>query len=289
MRCRLVFVGMVAGLVALLATPAAEACHTCRRSPCVYVAVAPAPQYQCVTEMVPYTVPRQKVHTEFQTVTETIMVRKPVTTFVERQRVVCKPVFDTQYIQRTVQFCRTIPETTLVDQQYTVCKPVITPQQICEYLLQPMTQVVNVAVPVTTCGHCGKARTVCVCQPVLQTCYVPVPVTKTVNVTTLVPEIQTRKVPVTTYRTVVENKVENIPVRSCRIVQEVVTDRIPITHIVCEPQTITRRIPYPVCETVYETCYRPVTHLVPIACAPAPVVAPAASPAPAPTPTSQQS
>ena len=48
------------------------------------------------------------------------------------------------------------------------------------------------------------------------------------------------------------------------MVSEVVTDRIPVPNVRCVPKTITRRIPYPVCETVTETCYRPVTRMVPV-------------------------
>ncbi len=67
-----------------------------------------------------------------------------------------------------------------------------------------------------------------------------------------------------------ETKVETVPVRTCRIVHEIVTDRIPVTTFHCEPKTITRQIPYPVCETVAETCYRPVKTMVPVVYAPAP-------------------
>ena len=54
------------------------------------------------------------------------------------------------------------------------------------------------------------------------------------------------------------------------------TDRIPVITFHCVPKQITRQVPYPVCETVAETCYRPVTRMV--ACDPA-----RAGPGPPPT------
>jgi hypothetical protein len=253
----------------------ASACHTCQKTPCVLVApvCAPAPTYQCVTEMVPYTVYKQHKRIEFQTVTETIMVKVPTTTYVERQRCVNRPVWDTQYVQREVSFCRPVSETNTVTQQYTVCKPVSTTRQVTEYCMQPTTTMVSVPVYAKKCGH----TVACGCQTVAQTCYTPVPVVRDVVETHMVAETMTRQVPVMTTHMVRETKVETVPIRTCRIVQEIITDRIPVTSFHCEPKTITRQIPYPVCETVAVTCYRPVKTMVPIIYAPAPAPAPAPS------------
>src|SRR4051794_10042432 len=108
MRVRVAGSLVAAAAVALLLAPGtASACHKCHRNPCV-LAPAPAPTVQCVTEMVPYTTYRTRTRTEFRPVTETIMARVAETHFVERQRVVCKPVYDTTYVQRTVSFCRPV-------------------------------------------------------------------------------------------------------------------------------------------------------------------------------------
>src|SRR5882757_9166572 len=107
---------LVVAAIALITVPGtASACHRCHQSPCVLVP-APLPTVQCVTEMVPYTTHHTRTRTEFRPVTETIMVKLAETTFIERQRVICKPVFDTTYVQRTVSFCRPVHETTYVNQ-----------------------------------------------------------------------------------------------------------------------------------------------------------------------------
>jgi YTV len=252
----------------------ASACHTCQKNPCVLVA---APAMQCVTEMVPYTVYKQRKRIEFETVTETIMVKVPETTYIERQRCVKKPVWDTQYVQREVSFCRPVHETTMVTQQYTVCKPVSTTRQVTEYCMQPSTSLVTVPVVAKKCGH----TVACGCQTVAQTTFTPVPVVKDVVETHMVSEVMSRQVPVTTTHMVRETKIETVPIRTCRIVPEIVTDRIPVTTFHCEPKVVTRQIPHPVCETVAETCYRPVKTMVPVIYAPAP------APIPAPAPSTQ--
>ena len=264
-------------LAGVMAPGTASACHKCHRTPCVLApAPAPVPTVQCVTEMVPYTTYRTRTRTEYRPVTETIMVKKADTTFIERQRVACKPIFDTTYVQRTVSFCRPVHETSYVNQSYTVCRPVSTTRQVTEYQYQPSTRLVTVPAVSRGCGHCGKPKISCGCVTVAQTCYTPVPVVRDVVVTHMVSEVMTRQVPVTHTRLVRETKVENVPVTNCRMVREVVTDRIPVTTFHCEPKQVTRQVPYPVCETVAETSYRPVTRMVPIVYA-----------EPAPAPTSQ--
>ena len=124
--------GYVAAVLAVsITSQTASACHTCRQNPCVLA--APQPAYECVTEMVPYTVMKNHWRTEYETVTKTVMVRQPITNYVERQRVVCKPVYDTIEVPRQRVVCKPIHETDYVTQTYTVCKPVQTTQQVTSY------------------------------------------------------------------------------------------------------------------------------------------------------------
>jgi hypothetical protein len=265
--------------LALVGAPGVSwACTQCHHTPCVMV--APQPAYQCVTEMVPYTVNRVVTRTHWQTVTETVMVREANTTYVECQRTVCRPVYDTKYIPKTITVCRAVSETTKVSQCVPVCRPVTTTQQVTEYCLQPTTQQVTVAAAPHGCGRCGKVAPACGCVTVTQTCYTQVPVVRNVQVTQYVTEMKTREVPVTTTRFVPETKTVNVPLVSCRMVSEVVTDKIPVTTFRCVPKTVTRKIPYPVCENVTETCYRPVTRMVPVVPAAAPQAAPTSQSAP---------
>ena len=256
----------------------AEACHKCQKTPCVLVAAAPAPMVQCVTEMVPQVVYRTRTRMESRPVVETIMARVADTQYIERPRVVCKPVFDTNYVQRTVFSCRPVSETTMVNQVVSSFRPVQTTQQVVETTYQASTRMVSVPTRVPTCGRCGKVSYSCGCVTVAQTCYTPVSTVRDVVVTQMVPEQQTRQVPVTTTRMVSESRVENVPVRTCRMVTETVVDRVPITTFHCEPKQVTRMVPYPVCETVAETVYHPVQRMVTMV----PQYA-----APSPSPTSQ--
>ena len=273
--------GRVFGWVAVAAatwlmTGSASACQRCQRTPCAYAAPAAcAPAYQCVTEMVPYTVMRNVTRIAFREESVTVMVREPETTWTERPRVVCRPVVDTSTVQRVVDVCKPVFETTYVNQNVTVCRPVSTTRQVTEYCMQPSTRYVTVPVA-GQCGRCGHPKSACGCQTVTQTCYTPVPVVRDVVETHMVPEVQSRSVPVTRCSIVHEQKVVDVPVYHCRMVQETVTERIPHVTFRCVPKTITRQIPYPVCETVPETCYRPVTRVVPCASA-APQVAPTAT------------
>jgi hypothetical protein len=266
--------GLIAALaVVTVLAGTASACHRCGQTPCVLP--PPRPAYQCVTDWVPYTVMQPRTRVEFRPVTETVMVNVPETTWTECQRLVCRPVFDTQTVSRQVVVCKPVFDTTYVNQTWTVCRPVSTTRQVTEYCLQPSTKWVSVAA--RRCSLCGGSKPSCGCVTVAMTCYTPVPVVRDVVETTWVPETQTRQVPVTTCRLVRELETVQVPYTTCRVVQEVVTVRIPHTTFKCVPQVITRQIPYPVCETVAVTCYRPVTRLVP--CAPAAYAAPQAAPA----------
>src|SRR3954464_15479352 len=97
MRVR--FMGcMAAVLMFALSAQTASACHSCKRNPCVMP--APQPAYQCVTELVPYTVYKNHWRTEYEAVTRGVRVGEPVTNYVERQRVVCRRVYDTVEVPR---------------------------------------------------------------------------------------------------------------------------------------------------------------------------------------------
>ncbi len=135
-----------------------------------------------------------------------------------------------------------------------------------------------------TCGLCH--RDPCGCKTVACTTYTKVPVVNNVVVTRMVPETQTRQVPVTHTRYVQEVVNDVRRIRQCRMVQEVVTDRVAHVTWTCVPKTITKQIPHRVCEQVPVTCYRKVTRIVPCAAvqyAAAPTVAPSIQAAPAPS------
>ncbi len=281
--------GLFAALgMALFSAPGTtSACTTCHKTPCT---LAPAPACQTVTEMVPYTVNRVVRRVHWQPVTETVMTQQANVTFVDQQRTVCRPVFDTTYVPRTITVCRPITETTMVTQNVTVCRPVTTFRQVTEYCMQPTTQLVTVPTVSHSCGHCGKVAPACGHTTVAKTCYTPVPVVRNVPVTQMVSEVQTRQVPVCSTRFVTETKTIQVPIVNRRIVTEVVNQKIPVTTFHCVPKTIVRHVPVPVCETVAETCYRPVTRVVPVVptYAPAPVAAPAPTfPAPQAAPSGQ--
>jgi hypothetical protein len=255
--CARVSAILVAVVVLSLGGESASACSTCHQNPCVLA----APATKCVTEMVPYTVMKTRTRCDYQPVTETVMVRVPETTWVERQRVVCKPVYDTTKVTKQIVVCKPVYDTTYVQQCVTVCKPVTTTCQVTETCMQPVTQLVTVPVG-GKCSLCGKVKPACGCATVTKTCYQPVSVVRDVTVTRMVPETQTRQVPVTTCRMVKEVKTIEVPVTTCHMVQEVVTEKCPRTTFRCEPKQVTRMVRVPVCETVPVTCYRPVTHVV---------------------------
>jgi len=249
MRVRLTTCTLAAIAVVMTSQPA-WACHTCKQNP--------------------YTVYRTKWHTEYETCTKTVMVREPVTNYIERQRVVCKPVYDTIEVPRQRVVCKPIHETDYVTQTYTVCKPVQTTHQVTSYCLQPTTQLVTVPTG-HKCGLCHKDP--CGCKTVACTTYTRVPVVKDVVTTTMVPETHTRQVPITRtrYEREVINDVQRIT--KCRMVQEVVTQKVPCVTWVCVPKTITKQIPHKVCEQVAVTAYKPVTRMVPCTYATAPAAA----------------
>src|SRR5205823_3965117 len=137
-------IGFLSGLAAVavaLGPQTASACHKCHQTPCV-LPPPPAPAFQCVTEMVPYTVMENRTRVEFRPVTETVMTRVPETTWIERPRVICRTVFDTTTVQRQVPVCRPVYDTTYVTESFTVCRPVQTTRQVTEYCMQPTTQYV---------------------------------------------------------------------------------------------------------------------------------------------------
>lgn len=257
---------VVAGaLLTVVPAGVAKACHGCGRSPCAMP--APQPAYRCVTEMVPYTVMKRRIHTDWVPVTKTVMVRVPHTTMVPKQVVRRRPIYDTTYTTRVRNVRRREYDTQYVTQTYTACRPVTSERQVTSYCLQPTgswTEAVPAKCGGCLSGHCGQHGGV---NYVTKTAFAPVPMTRTVTDVTMVPEVRTRQVPVTSCRVVCEQVVENVPIRHCRWVTEVQTIEVPHTTFTCEPKTVTKMVPIrtPVCEPV--TCYRPVKRMVP--CGPA--------------------
>jgi hypothetical protein len=270
------------------ATSAAEACHSCKQTPCV----APQPAYQCVTEQVPYTVMKTRMKVDYVPETCTVMVKQPVTTYVTKTRTIQRPVYDTTYVTRTYTVQRPVYDTTYVTQTYNVCRPVTTTRQVTSYCLQPTswTETVPTYTKSGCCGLgllCGKlhgqscnglAQTGC--TTVTRTCYTQVPVTRDVVETSYVNETASRQVPVRTCRIECEQKTEQVPVRTCRMVCETQTYQCPVTTYTCVPKTVTKMRRVCSKEVVPVTCYRTVKRMVPVVCAAPVAYAPAAYAAP---------
>ncbi len=273
-RVKGLFIALIA---AGLSPQVAEACHTCKRVPCVVA--APAPAFQCVTEMVPYQVTRPRTRVDFVPVSQTIMVKEPIKQEVQYQRAVCKPVYDSVIVPRTRQVCRIEYDTVLVNKAVVQCRPVTTTRQVTEYCMQPSTQWVTVRTK-GHCGLCGKNPCGGVCKTIAQTCNTPV--TRNVVETCYVQEVINTQVPVKQGRVVWEEKTENVKYTTCRMTTEFITEKRLVTvGFQCVPKTVTRQVPVKSCELVTETCYRPVKRMVPVVCAvPAPVVVPTAQAAP---------
>ena len=63
-------------LLVSLAGETVIACHVCKQTPCV-ITPAPAPAFECVTEMVPFTVMKTKTRVDLVPVcTKTVMEKK---------------------------------------------------------------------------------------------------------------------------------------------------------------------------------------------------------------------
>lgn len=281
---RATVLGTVALALAAFGGPAARACSVCKQTPCTQPV---APAMKCVTEMVPYTVMKQQTRFEMVPVTKTITVNEPETTFIWRERMVCRPVFETSYVPVKHTAWKAVYDTTTRIETFTVCRPVSTVETVTETCLQPTTRYVSAPVPVKSCGLgllCGKHHhapcggLTTTCQTVAQTVLVPVPVTRQVVHTRMVSEVQTREVPVTHCRMVPEERTEQMPVTNVRTVQEKISERVPVFGSRCVTKTVTCMVPRPITETVPVTCYRPVKHWVP--CEPPVAPLPVAAPAP---------
>ncbi|GIW89240.1 MAG: hypothetical protein KatS3mg108_3564 [Isosphaeraceae bacterium] len=277
MRGMMRFIGVALGVMGL-SGGWAKACPTCHQTPCVKVV---EPAYECVTELVPYTVMKQRVRVERVPVQETVMVKEPITQLVERQRVVCRPVYETSYVQRQRVVCRPVYDTTYVTQQEVVCRPVQETRLVSECVMEPYTRTMVVPAYARTggCGLgllCGKRHhgrcgglTPAGCVEVVQTCYRPTVVSREVVETRMVQEVVTRQVPVRTMRMVQEVVTENVPVTHCRMVREVVVDRVPVVcGYRCVPKVVTRYVKRKVCETVPVTRYKKVKRMVPVCATP---------------------
>ena len=239
------------------------ACHVCKQTPCV-LTPAPAPAFECVTEMVPFTVMKTKTRVDLvPAYTKTVMKTKLETVYDEQTRNVCKPVFDTVFETRCVTVCRPVCETTMECQPFRVCRPVTTTRQVTEYCLRPFTELVTVPVK-TKCSRCGHTEGGCTCQTVARTCYKRVPLVREVPETHMVTEVQNQIVPVVHWRMVTEQRIEKVPVTICRMVNEVVRIRVPRLVVECEPTTLIYKRAVLTCEEIPVTVYRPVVKMVPV-------------------------
>ena len=250
-------------LVALLCGEPVFACHKCKQTPCV-LAPPCEPVYECVTEMVPFTVMKTKTKVDLVPVcSKTVMEKKIDIEYDVRPSSACKPVFDTVMQPRCVTVCRPVCETTLVCQQYRVCRPVTTTRQVTEYCRKPVTELVTVPVK-NRCGRCGHSEGGCTCMTVARTCYKCVPVVREVTETHMVTETQTQMVPVVRWHMVTEQKTEIVPVTVCRMVNQLIYVKVPRMVIHCEPKQLIYKTAVLSCEEVPVTVYRPVTRMVPV-------------------------
>ena len=250
-------------LVALFAGETAFACHTCKQTPCVLVS-PPEPAYECVTEMVPFTVMKSRTRVDLVPVcTKTVMEKKIDIEYDVQTRTACKPVFDTVFQTRCITVCRPVCETTLICQSYAVCRPVTTTRQVTEYCRKPFTELVTVPVK-NQCGRCGHSQGGCTCMTVARTCYKRVPVVRDVTETHMVTEVQTRMVPLVRWHMVREQKTENVPVTVCRMVNQVIRVKVPRLVVHCEAKQLQYKTAVLTCEEVPVTVYRPVTRMVPV-------------------------
>ena len=251
-------------LTVSLAGETALACHTCKQTPCV-ITPPTAPAFECVTEMVPFTITKTKTRVDLVPVcTKTIMETKIDTVYDEQIRTVCKPVYDTVFVDRCINLCRPVCETTMVCQSYQVCRPVTTTRQVTEYCLKPYTELVTVPVQ-SKCGRCGHSKGGCTCMTLARTCYKRVPVVREVNETCMVTEVLNQMVPVVHWRMVPEQRVEKVPVTTCRMVNDTVRVRVPRLVFRCVPKTLVYKTAVLSCEEIPVTVYRPVVKMVPVA------------------------
>ena len=239
------------------------ACHTCKQTPCV-MTPPPAPAFECVTEMVPFTITKTKTRVDLVPVcTKTVMETKIDIVYDEQIRTVCKPVYDTVFVDRCITVCRPVCETTMVCQPYRVCRPVTTTRQVTEYCLKPYTELVTVPVK-TRCGRCGHSGGGCTCMTLARTCYKRVPVVREVTETCMVTEVHSQMVPQVHWRTVSEQRIEKVPVTTCRMVSETVRVRVPRMVFNCVPKTLVYKTAVLTCEEIPVTVYRPVVKMVPV-------------------------
>lgn len=263
------------------AGPNASACHTCGKTPCT-LAPAPAPAFECVTEMVPCTIMKSRTRVDLvPAYTKTVTETKIDIVYDEQIQPVCRTIFDTVFQTRCVTVCRPVCETKMVCQPYTVCRPVTKTQQVTEYCLQPYTEYVTIPVK-GKCGHSGHAAGCGTCQTVARTCYRRVPVVREVTETCMVTEVRTQMVPVVHWRMVPEKRIEPCPVTVVRMVNDTVRVRVPRMVVRCVPKTLVYKKAVLTCDEIPVTVYRPVVKMVPVV-APCPQAVPTPQGGPAAT------
>jgi hypothetical protein len=206
----------------------------------------------------------QRQVTAYRVDYETVYDQQTVTT----QR----PQWTTEMQERKYVVQRQLPETAYHDQQYTTWEPTVT----CRPVTVDQGQWVNQVVcrPGDVRNRLRWVRGGCVTDPSTgvaayrpgglfwvptqgpsrveaQRVWMPNPVTVQVPQTAYVQKVATRRIPVTTYRTVNEERVEQVPVQVCQMVSvdqvvsvpRVVEKRTPVTCTYCVPKTVVRRVP----------------------------------------------
>ena len=234
MRVRMI--GVLAAVLMAMTAEAAWACPQCRQNPCVMPVMDTKPAVKFVIEPVQYTVLVQRVRVDYREETTTVMKRMPETTYTEVQRVVCRPKVETTMITKQIPIRRPEFDTHFVTETYTTCRPVQTTRRVTEIEMRPTSKLVSVVAPTVAACAAKRSRPAPARTSAL-TCVTPVPVVREVVETSMVPEVRTRQVPVTTCRMVQDVQTVEVPVTHVSMVQEVVTDRVPHVTIKCVPET----------------------------------------------------
>ncbi len=236
-----------------------------------------------------WAVPYQTYRLEYDTVYEPQQVtayRLEYETAYDEQRVTTyRPETTTETRERRYVVRRMVPETSFREEQYTTAEPVVTYRQ--QTVDQGNWQTQQTVLPGQVVNRLSWQRGGWVVDPYtgaaryqwpgfawvpyrgpervqVQRVWQPQLVTQQVPVTTYVQKVNTRRIPVTTYRAVDEERLEQVPVQVTRMVphEEVrqiprtVVKRVPYSYTCQVPRTVVRRVPIAACPPV--DCCQPV-------------------------------
>jgi hypothetical protein len=197
---------------------------------------------------------------------ERYTVNHPITETSEREEAytVLRPVYETCRTETyTVMRPQTVCQTQMVDQGGFVEQTVMKPEAPATRLRwMSGTCAVDPGTGQTVYQRAGLywvqvPRTTCEVQRVWQ----PNVVAQQVQQTFMVPQTESRQVPVQTVRYEQEQMVRKIPVTTCRIVQEEVVKKVPYTVLRPVEERVEQQVPVQVCHIVTEQQVRkiPVT------------------------------